>query len=78
LGTNTDIGFNNNSNSEITEAPTISYHEIICQLNPAIIPRVTAIANMGWCERAAYNISFFGVNRFPENNMGGIGIAIRI
>jgi hypothetical protein len=55
MGTNTDTGFNNNSNSEITGVPTISYHEIIRQLNPAVIPRVTAIANMGWCERAAYD-----------------------
>jgi hypothetical protein len=47
MGTNTDIGFNNNSYSETTRAPTISYHEIIRQLNPAVIPRVTAIANMG-------------------------------
>jgi hypothetical protein len=76
LGTNTDTGFNNNSNSEISGAPTISYHEIIRQLNPAVIPRVTAVANMGWCERAAYDISFFGVNGFPDNNMGEIGTAI--
>jgi hypothetical protein len=42
----------NNSNSEIdTRAPTISYHEIIRQLSPAVIPRVTAIANVGWCEQ---------------------------
>ncbi|HET7389692.1 MAG TPA: hypothetical protein VFJ51_02630, partial [Nitrososphaeraceae archaeon] len=73
MGINT--GFNN-SNSEITGANTISYHEIIRQLSPAVIPRVTAIANMGWCERAAYDISFFGVEGFPENNMGEIGSAI--
>jgi len=60
----------NNSNAQIETGlpPLISYHEIIRQLNPAVIPRVTAIANMGWCERAAYDISFFGVNGFPENN----------
>jgi hypothetical protein len=69
MGTNTDIGFNNNSNSETTGAPTISYHEIISQLNPAVIPRVTAIANMGWCERAAYDISFFGVAKLPFHSL---------
>lgn len=74
MGTNT--GFNNNSNSEITRVPTISYYEIIGQLNPAVIPRITAICNMGWCERVAYDISFFGVEGFPENNMGEIGSAI--
>jgi hypothetical protein len=42
MGTNTD----SKSNSEITGAPTISYHETIGQLNPAVIPRVTAIANI--------------------------------
>ena len=47
MGTNTDIGFINNSNSDITGAHTISYHGIIRQLNPAVIPRMTAIANMG-------------------------------
>lgn len=52
----TDIGFNNNSDSEITRVSKINYHEIINQLSPAVIPRVTAIANMGWCERAAYDI----------------------
>jgi hypothetical protein len=31
---------------------------------------VTAIANMGWCERAAYDISFYGVEDYSENNMG--------
>ena len=74
MDTNTDFS---NSNTVIEAgAPILSYHEIIRQLNPAVIPRVTAIANMGWCERAAYDISFFGMNGFPENNMGEIGTAI--
>jgi hypothetical protein len=30
-------------------------------LEPAIIPRVSAIAQIGFCERAAFNISFFGM-----------------
>jgi hypothetical protein len=69
----TNTGFNPEIEGEI---PAISYHEIIHQLNPAVIPRVTAIANMGWCERAAYDISFFGMEGFPEDNMGEIGTAI--
>jgi hypothetical protein len=73
MGTNT--GFNN-SNSEITGAHTISYHEIIRQLSPSVIPRVTAISNMGWYERAAYDISFFCVKGFPENNMSENDTAI--
>jgi hypothetical protein len=74
MNTNTDFS---NSNSEIEAGmPAVSYHEIIRHLNPAVIPRVTSISNMGWCERAAYDISFFGVNGFPENNMGEIGTAI--
>jgi len=27
---------------------------------------------MGWCERAAYDISFYGVEGYLENNMGVI------
>jgi len=74
MNTNTDFS---NSDSEIESGmPAVSYHEIIRHLNPAVIPRVTSISNMGWCERAAYDISFFGVNGFPENNMGEIGTAI--
>jgi hypothetical protein len=30
---------------------------------------------MGWCERA-YDISFFGVDGYPESDMGVIGSAI--
>ncbi|MBV9178841.1 MAG: hypothetical protein JO327_12175 [Nitrososphaeraceae archaeon] len=71
MGTNTDFNNNNNSNPEITRVPKINYHEIINQLSPAVIPRVSAIANMGWCERAAYDISFFGVDAELElQNLG--------
>jgi hypothetical protein len=64
----------NNFNSEIN--PTISYHDIIRQLEPAVIPRVTSIANLGWCERAAYDVAFFGVDGYSETNMGVIGSAM--
>jgi hypothetical protein len=72
----TNTGLDNSNIGIDTGNPSISYHEIIRQLNPAVTPRVTAIANMEWCERAAYNISFFGVEGFPRNNMGEIGTAI--
>jgi hypothetical protein len=35
---------------------------------------VTAIANMGSCERAAYDIPFYSVEGYSENNMGVIHI----
>jgi hypothetical protein len=72
----TNTGLDNSNIGIDTGNPSISYHEIIRQLNPTVTPRVTAIANMEWCERAAYNISFFGVEGFPQNNMGEIGTAI--
>ena len=52
-------------------------HDFIHQLNPAVMPRVSAISNMGWCERAAYNISFFGVesNSYLDGS-GEIGSAV--
>jgi hypothetical protein len=67
----------NNSNSVIkTATPTISYHDIIRHPEPAVIPRVTSIDNMGWCERAAYDVAFFGVDGCSESNTGVIGSAI--
>jgi CRISPR/Cas system-associated exonuclease Cas4 (RecB family) len=55
----------------------VSAHDIIHQLNPAVIPRISAIADMAWCERAAYNVSFFGVNSDSfSDEAGEIGNAI--
>jgi hypothetical protein len=74
MDTNTEF---DNSNIRIEAGtPAVSYHQVIRHLNPAAIPPVTAITNMGWCGGAAYDISFFGVNGFPENYMGEIGTAI--
>jgi hypothetical protein len=56
---------------------SLSSRDIIHQLNPAVIPRVSAIANMAWCERAAYNISFFGVESDSYlDGSGEIGSAV--
>jgi hypothetical protein len=76
MAINTNFSNSNNTDLDPGTLPAVDYHEIIHHLNPAVIPRVTSIANMGWCERAAYDISFFGVQGFPENNMGEIGTAI--
>lgn len=56
---------------------SVSSHDIIHQLSPAVIPRVSAIANMAWYETAAYNISFFGVesDSYLEGS-GEIGSAV--
>ena len=50
--------------------------DIIRKINPVVIPRISSLANMALCERAAYNISFFGMesDNFPAN--GVIGNAI--
>ena len=53
------------------KVPIISSHDIIHQLNPTVIPRISDIANMSWCERAAYNISFFGVE--SDSYLDGAG-----
>ena len=39
-------------------------------------PRITAIANMAWCERAAYSISFLGVQSNYLPGTGDIGSAV--
>jgi hypothetical protein len=49
---------------------------VIRVLEPAIIPRVSAIAQMGFCERAAFNISFFGMESNQYTANGEIGNAV--
>jgi hypothetical protein len=57
---------------------SLSSHDFIHQLNPAVIPRVSAIANMAWCKRAVYNISFFGVGSDSYlDGSGEIGSAVQ-
>ena len=55
---------------------TLTSKDVIRKINPVVIPRISSIANMALCERAAYNISFFGMesNDFTAN--GVIGNAI--
>jgi hypothetical protein len=66
MAINTNFSNFNNTDLDPGTLPAVGYHEIIHHLNPVVIPRVTAIANMGWCERAAYDISFFGVQGFQK------------
>ncbi len=51
-------------------------NDIISQLEPPTIPRISAIANMAWCERAAYSISFLGVESNYLPGAGDIGSAV--
>jgi hypothetical protein len=61
----------------LSRSLSLSSHDFIHQFSPAVMPRVSAIANMGWCERAAYNISFFGVESDSYlNGSGEIGSAV--
>jgi hypothetical protein len=61
----------------LSRSLSLSSHDFIHQLSPAVIPSVSAIANMAWCERAAYNISFFGVESDSYfDGSGEIGSAV--
>jgi hypothetical protein len=54
----------------------LSSHDVIQQLLPAVIPRISAVANMAWCERAAYDISFLGVESNYLPGAGDIGSSV--
>jgi hypothetical protein len=53
-----------------------SANDIIHKLESPTIPRISAIANMARCERAAYNISFLGVQSNYLPGAGDIGSAV--
>ena len=53
-----------------------SANDIIHKLESPTIPRISAIANMAWCERAAYGISFLGVQSNYLPGAGDIGSAV--
>jgi hypothetical protein len=54
----------------------LSSNDIIRQFEPTIIPRVSAIAKIALCERAAYNISFFVMESSDYTANGEIGNAV--
>ena len=51
---------------------TLTSKDVIRKINPVVLPRISAIANIGLCERAAYNISFFGME--SDNNFTAEGV----
>src|SRR5919106_5735176 len=53
-----------------------SSSDIIHQLQPVVIPRITAISHMAVCERAAYNIEFLGMQSGDFTATGEIGSAV--
>ena len=53
-----------------------SSNDVIRQLRPTVIPRVSAIAKIALCERASYNISFFGMESNDYSADGEIGNAV--
>lgn len=73
--TNISSRIDNNHNG-IDNGYTLTSKDIIRQINPVVIPRISAIANMAFCERATYNISFFGMESDTFTADGVIGNAI--
>ena len=65
-----------NNHNGIDNGYTLTSKDIIRQINPVVIPRISAIANMAFCERATYNISFFGMESDNFTADGVIGNAI--
>ena len=73
--TNISSRIDNNHNG-IDNGYTLTSKDIIRQINPVVIPRISAISNMAFCERATYNISFFGMESDNFTADGVIGNAI--
>ncbi|HEX7257686.1 MAG TPA: hypothetical protein VF242_06460 [Nitrososphaeraceae archaeon] len=73
--TNISSRIDNNHNG-IDNGYTLTSKDVIRQINPVVIPRISAIANMAFCERATYNISFFGMESDNFTADGVIGNAI--
>lgn len=59
-----------------SSASMLTTNSVIRILEPAVIPRVSAIAHLGLCERAAFNISFFGMESNQYTANGEIGNAV--
>lgn len=73
--TNISSKVDNNHNG-IDNGYTLTSKDIIRQINPVVIPRISAISNMAFCERATYNVSFFGMESDNFTADGVIGNAI--
>ena len=70
--TKTNISNRNIFHKDINNDYTLTSKDVIRKINPVVIPRISAIANIGLCERAAYNISFFGME--SDNNFSAEGV----
>src|SRR5829696_6354531 len=54
----------------------ISSNDIIREIKPVVIPRISAISHIAMCERAAYNIDFLGMQSGDFTASGEIGSAV--
>jgi hypothetical protein len=55
---------------------SISANDIIREINPVVIPRISAVSHIAMCERAAYNIDFLGMEPGDFSASGEIGSAV--
>ncbi|HEX7142104.1 MAG TPA: hypothetical protein VF222_06475, partial [Nitrososphaeraceae archaeon] len=69
---NTNLPRGNIFHKDVGNDYTLTSKDVIRKINPVVLPRVSAIANIGLCERAAYNISFFGME--SDNNFTAEGV----
>src|SRR5215208_1584017 len=63
-------------NNAINNDYMLTSKDVIRKINPVVIPRISSISNMALCERAAYNISFFGMESGDFSADGVLGNAI--
>src|SRR5215204_283843 len=54
----------------------ISSNDIIREIKPVVIPRISAVSHIAMCERAAYNIDFLGMQSGDFTASGEIGSAV--
>ena len=54
----------------------ISANDIIREIKPVVIPRISAVSHIAMCERAAYNIDFLGMQSGDFSASGEIGSAV--
>src|SRR5215204_7289182 len=55
---------------------SISANDIIREIKPVVIPRISAVSHIAMCERAAYNIDFLGMQSGDFTASGEIGSAV--
>jgi hypothetical protein len=54
----------------------VSANDIIREIKPVVIPRISAVSHIAMCERAAYNIDFLGMQSGDCSASGEIGSAV--